>query len=99
MKEFLTVSSYAAVFVTLIAYALGDFLKKKTKNTLCNPLLISSVRKIEFTATAAELRGFYLRTPQSCSKEYKYHFRDYVFLLIGFAVLGSAIALRFVNFK
>ena len=66
---------------------------------LCFPLLISSVRKIEFTATAAELRGFYLRTPQSCSKEYKYHFRDYVFLLIGFAVLGSAIALRFVNFK
>lgn len=43
MKEFLTVSSYAAVFVTLLAYALGDFLKKKTKNTLCNPLLISSV--------------------------------------------------------
>jgi len=35
---------------------------------LCFPLLISSVRKIEFTATAAELRGFYLRTRQSCSK-------------------------------
>lgn len=42
MKEFLTVSSYAALFLTLAAYALGEFLKKKTKNALCNPLLIAS---------------------------------------------------------
>lgn len=61
---------------------------------LCFPLLISSVRKIESTATAAELRGFYLRTPQSCSKQYKHHFRDYVFILIGIAILAGAIILR-----
>ena len=58
---------------------------------LCFPLLMSAVRKIEFTATAAELRGFYFRTRQSCSKEYKYHFADYVFMLIGLAVLAGAI--------
>lgn len=63
---------------------------------LCFPLLISSVRKIEFTATAAELRGFYLRTPKSCSKEYRHHFRDYLFILTGILVLAAAIVLRIV---
>lgn len=58
---------------------------------LCFPLLISSVRKIESTATAAELRGFYLRTGQSCSKVYKLHFSDVVFMLIGAAVLTGGI--------
>lgn len=42
MTDFLNASSYAAVFVTLIAYGLGEFLKKKTKFALCNPLLIAS---------------------------------------------------------
>ena len=60
---------------------------------LCFPLLISSVRKIEATATAAELRGFYLRTRQSCSKEYRLQFSDAVFILIGFAVLAGGIFL------
>lgn len=63
---------------------------------LCFPLLISSVRKIDSTATAAELRGFYLRNPQSCSKVYKHHFRDFVFIFLGFAVLGGAIVLRII---
>lgn len=61
---------------------------------LCFPLLISSVRKIESTATAAELRGFYLRNARSCSKAYKIHFCDFAFILIGAAVLGGAIVLR-----
>lgn len=60
---------------------------------LCFPLLISSVRKIESTATAAELRGFYLRTGKSCSKVYKIHFSDCVFILIGAAVLAGSIIL------
>ena len=55
------------------------------------PLLISSVRKIESTATAAELRGFYLRTRACCTKSYKVHFRDIVFLLLGFAILAGSI--------
>ena len=60
---------------------------------LCFPLLISSVRKIESTATAAELRGFYLRTRACCTKSYKVHFRDFVFLLLGAAVLTGGIIL------
>lgn len=60
---------------------------------LCFPLLISSVRKIESTATAAELRGFYFRTRKSCSKVYKLHFRDFVFVLLGAAILAAAIIL------
>lgn len=58
---------------------------------LCFPLLISSVRKIESTATAAELRGFYLRTRACCTKSYKIYFRDIVFLLIGGAILAGGI--------
>ena len=60
---------------------------------LCFPLLISSVRKIESTATAAELRGFYLRTRACCTKSYKMHLRDFVFILIGGLVLAGAIIL------
>ena len=60
---------------------------------LCFPLRISSVRKIESTATAAELRGFYLRTRACCTKSYKVHFRDIVFMLMGAALLAGAIIL------
>ncbi len=60
---------------------------------LCFPLLISSVRKIESTATAAELRGFYLRTRACCTKVYKLHFRDFIFILIGAALLAGGIIL------
>lgn len=60
---------------------------------LCFPLLISSVRKIESTATAAELRGFYLRTRACCTKSYRLHFRDIVFTLLGTAVLTGGILL------
>jgi len=60
---------------------------------LCFPLLISSVRKIESTATAAELRGFYLRTRACCTKVYKIHFRDIIFILIGAALLAGGIIL------
>lgn len=61
---------------------------------LCFPLLMSAVRKIEFTAKAAELRGFYFRTRNSCSKTYKHHLRDFVFMLTGFAVLASSILIN-----
>lgn len=60
---------------------------------LCFPLLLSSVRKIESTSTAAELRGFYLRKPSSCSKEYKHHLRDWILILIGAAILAGGILL------
>ena len=60
---------------------------------LCFPLLMGAVRKIEFTATAAELRGFYFRTRASCSRSYKRHFRDFIFTLIGLAILAGAIVM------
>jgi energy-coupling factor transport system permease protein len=58
---------------------------------LCFPLLISSVRKIESTATAAELRGFYLRTRKSCTKKYPVHLSDIIFILLSAAVLAGGI--------
>ena len=61
---------------------------------LCFPLLMGAVRKIEFTAKAAELRGFYFRTRQSCTRVYKHHLCDYVFALIGLSVLAGAIVLN-----
>lgn len=64
---------------------------------LCFPLLLSSVRKIDSTATAAELRGFYLRTAKSCSKTYKIAFRDVLFTLIGLALLAGAIILNILQ--
>ena len=63
---------------------------------LCFPLLMGAVRKIEFTATAAELRGFYFRTRQSCSKVYKHHFRDFAFTLLGLLVLAGAIVMNII---
>lgn len=61
---------------------------------LCFPLLMGAVRKIEFTATAAELRGFYFRSRESCTKVYKHHFRDFVFTVIGIAILAGAIIIN-----
>ena len=58
---------------------------------LCFPLLISSVRKIESTATAAELRGFYLRTRKSCTKVYPVKAADIIFLLVSGALLAAGI--------
>ncbi len=57
---------------------------------LCIPLLISSVKKIESTATAAELRGFYLRTGKSCTKKYPVHFYDILFILFGMLLVTMA---------
>lgn len=58
---------------------------------LCFPLLISSVRKIDDTAVATELRGFYLRNAKSCSKVYKIHLVDIFALMFGIGVLICAI--------
>ncbi len=41
MREFLAASAYFGVLLSLGAYELGLFLKKKLKWSLCNPLLIS----------------------------------------------------------
>lgn len=53
---------------------------------LCVPLLVSSVRKTNSAAIAAEVRGFNLRTRESGYKEYPFAGLD-------FAVMGAAIVL------
>ena len=48
------------------------------------------------TATAAELRGFYLRTRNCCTKSYKIYFRDVLFTFMGAGLLAGAIVLNVI---
>ena len=49
---------------------------------LCAPLLISSVRRADSTAVAAEARGFHLRTAQSGYKRYPFRMIDGIAALL-----------------
>ena len=60
---------------------------------LCVPLLVSSVRKTNSAAIAAEVRGFNLRTRESGFKEYPLAGMDYAALAVGVLILAAAIAL------
>lgn len=72
----------------------GGFAKKvRLMIPLCVPLLVSSVRKTNSAAIAAEVRGFNLRTSQSGYKEYPFAARDYAALALGAALLALSIVL------
>ena len=58
---------------------------------LCMPLLISSVRKADGTAVAAEVRGFNLRTAQSGYKSYPFALRDFIAILLCVILLTGAV--------
>jgi len=59
---------------------------------LCAPLLISSVRRTDQTAAAAEVRGFRLRTRASGYKKYPFTLLDAgVFLFCALLVAGAAL--------
>ena len=60
---------------------------------LCAPLLISSVRRSDLTAAAAEARGFHLRTRASGYKQYPFRTIDLAALLVCCALLAAAILL------
>ena len=60
---------------------------------LCAPLLISSVRRTDLTAAAAEARGFRLRTRTSGYKQYPFTAIDYGALAFCLLLLAAAIAL------
>ena len=60
---------------------------------LCAPLLISSVRKTDLTAAAAEVRGFRLRTRESGYKRYPFTLLDLGALLFCVLLLAAAILL------
>lgn len=48
----LTNFTYFGVVITLVAFLLGDWLKKKTGLAICNPLLIASILVIAFLVVA-----------------------------------------------
>ena len=60
---------------------------------LCVPLLVSSVRKTNSAAIAAEVRGFNLRTRASGYKQYPITAPDAAVMLLAFALLAAAILL------
>ena len=60
---------------------------------LCVPLLVSSVRKTNSAAIAAEVRGFNLRTRESGFKEYPFAGVDFAALAVAVVALAAAIVL------
>ena len=60
---------------------------------LCAPLLISSLRKTDLTAAAAEVRGFRLRTRASGYKQYPFTLLDLGALAFCLLLLAAAILL------
>lgn len=58
---------------------------------LCAPLLVSSVRKTQSLAIAADLRGFKFRKKGSCLKKYNYEARDILCYVFSFALIGVTV--------
>lgn len=74
----------------------GSFVKKvRLMVPLCVPLLVSSVRKTNSAAIAAEVRGFNLRTRASGFKEYPFAARDAIALIVCVCILVVSIATNF----
>jgi energy-coupling factor transport system permease protein len=63
---------------------------------LCVPLLLSSVKRIDSTAIAAELRGFNLRTRASGYKHYPFDTSDIAALVIGIALVMAAFVVNII---
>lgn len=73
----------------------GGFAKRiKLMIPLCVPLLVSSVRKTNSAAIAAEVRGFNLRTRESGFKEYPFSGVDAVCLIVSFALILVAVLIN-----
>jgi energy-coupling factor transport system permease protein len=71
-----------------------NFIKKiRLLLPLCVPLLISSVRRIDSGAIAAELRGFNFRKKGSGYREYPFKGIDFIALFCGAALIALAIFL------
>ena len=60
---------------------------------LCVPLLVSSVRKTNSAAIAAEVRGFNLRTRESGYKLYPFSGADFATMALAVLLMAAAIAL------
>ena len=72
----------------------GGLVKKiRLMVPLCVPLLVSSVRKTNSAAIAAEVRGFNLRTRESGYKEYPFSAIDGAAMAVAVVVLVAAVTL------
>ena len=72
----------------------GGLVKKiRLMVPLCVPLLVSSVRKTNSAAIAAEVRGFNLRTRESGYKEYPFSTIDGAAVAVAVVVLVAAVVL------
>ncbi len=72
----------------------GGFAKRvRLMIPLCVPLLVSSVRKTNSAAIAAEVRGFNLRTRESGFKEYPFSGIDHAAMAVSAAFLAAAVVL------
>ncbi len=81
-----------------IEFDSGSFVKKmRLMVPLCVPLLVSSVRKTNSAAIAAEVRGFNLRTAQSGYKKYPFAASDVVSLLACVLLIVFALLLRTIS--
>ncbi|MBO4352129.1 MAG: energy-coupling factor transporter transmembrane protein EcfT [Eggerthellaceae bacterium] len=60
---------------------------------LCVPLLVSSVRKTNSAAIAAEVRGFNLRTRESGYKQYPFSGADLAVMILAVALIAIGIVL------
>ena len=75
----------------------GGIVKKiRLMMPLCVPLLVSSVRKTNSSAIAAEVRGFALRTRESGYRHYPMTGIDWGVLALGAAILALALSLNFL---
>jgi energy-coupling factor transport system permease protein len=73
----------------------GNILRKiRLIIPLCVPLLITSVKKIEGSAISAEIRGFHLRTVNSCYKSYSFMLSDFVVLIFSLLLIYSAVIIN-----
>ena len=80
-----------------VEFDTGSLAKKvRLMVPLCIPLLVSSVRKTNSAAIAAEVRGFYLRTGASAYKEYPFAPRDVAAVAACVALVVLAIVLAVV---
>lgn len=61
---------------------------------LCVPLLVSSVRKTNSAAIAAEVRGFNLRDRECGFKEYPFSGLDFAIMAVSILLLAAAFASR-----
>ena len=77
-----------------VEFDAGGIVKKvRLMVPLCVPLLVSSVRKTNSAAIAAEVRGFNLRTSASGYKEYPFAALDVAALAGSVVLVAAAVAL------